>query len=1405
MKGDAGSNTTGKKNSKKYLIFGIAAVAIIAIVSVVVAVTVKRKESYRTLEIIECVGESTVFRGKKEIAAYEDMKLRSGDTVTVGENSYVRMKFDDDKYVYLEGHALMKLTADGTKKDSRTIVDIELGTMITEVQNKLSDKSVYEINSPNTTMAIRGTITVSKVDYDVPEVTDNSGSEVQIKKQDVLQYLIKKNKLGKYTAKADESKPGTNAEEEILAAVMEKVEEVFKAGVQATVSSFVQEGKVELTTYEKKVKEDGTAVLAAVKVPVEEGNGINTKVEDILPPAVITEIKVDESGNLTINKTEEVQEFLQDVVESVIEVQQVETVEELKEVLQEKVVETFKAIEELNLSINLNQGSISEVIQETQPAWNAAITAMPNPTATEAPVITEELQPTEAPTATEAPEPTEAPVITEELQPTEAPTATEAPEPTEAPVITEEPQPTEAPTATEAPVPTEAPVITEEPQPTEAPTATEAPVPTEAPVITEEPQPTEAPTATPSPIPTQAPTATPSPVPTEAPTATPSPSPTEAPTATPSPIPTEAPTATPSPVPTEAPTATPSPVPTEAPTPGGSGAGGGSVSTPTEAPTPTLSPSPTVTPTPTETPEVNGSDENFEYTIVTDEKEMESVILNSYNNTGSVVVIPDRVIIESDEGSKEIPVVEVSKDIFASSENLSSIQVSNPINGLADAINAAAANNKLTELTVPVTVVGSLVGNTLANLEKLTITPVDGFTLNADTKVLFNIAYCGSLKEITLPVDMLAYVQLTGIGRTFALTVVPGCDGTVEMPVGMLVYNLSVNYLCMDGVSLPKDGYVFPLSLRTFVSKKVEEIPDNPMGEAEAMPSFVDTIILEDVKRIGSYAFANCIALTTIAVDELEEAAATAFYNSGAMPLVKNQLKYSENDTGITINAVSITDLISPSTKVLVPEKIDGKTVTAIGANAFNGCAMSYVTLPESIETIPAYAFAGSNVQVVTAYGVKTIEDYAFSGCVSFSRVDTKVLTSVGEAAFDGCENFVGYPAVPSWLDLTPGADGITVNGLSGNYPGYARLMIPAHINGQPVVRIADSAFEGNTTLQMLFVGGNTTIGKAAFKNCPMLFWVSLFESTQIEKEAFYDCDMLMVIYANRATDIGESAFEQCSNLRSVGVQFVEHIGAKAFAECSNLYQLTTEDNKLLTIGDKAFYNCSTLQVALPDTVTSIGSQALVGTLNTKLFVPKQAEVSADVIEDDVNIYTVEGAKITTNSAFPECIILKEPGHIRVSTGELLTYEASGETVPEMIDESGLTYNEINLKLFNSRNSYHYMIVETALSDAEDGFLQEADLAELPAGKWTNWMYETIEYELYDDKLTTVYLKVVDTYTGETVYYHSDMMTSAVLKPIEYTDGAYEYLLYQDAEQGYYAVVTKCLNGGDIPEYVNYG
>ena len=110
-----------ENRKKKVRLFGgiVAGLIVIAIAVLVVIKISNGKQSYRSIEVLETMGESIVYRADKEIAAYEAMKLRSGDTITVNENGFLRMKLDKDKYVYLEGAALIHLIAEGDEKDSK--------------------------------------------------------------------------------------------------------------------------------------------------------------------------------------------------------------------------------------------------------------------------------------------------------------------------------------------------------------------------------------------------------------------------------------------------------------------------------------------------------------------------------------------------------------------------------------------------------------------------------------------------------------------------------------------------------------------------------------------------------------------------------------------------------------------------------------------------------------------------------------------------------------------------------------------------------------------------------------------------------------------------------------------------------------------------------------------------------------------------------------------------------------------------------------------------------------------------------------------------------------------------------------------------------------------------------------
>lgn len=150
---------------KKGWIIALAVVAV-AVIAVIAFFLLKKKDTYRVIKVYEMSGMSKVKRGDvDDLEAYANMLLQSGDTVNV-ETGTLTLKLDEDKYVYAEENTEFSIVAAGNSRDSRTAIELTRGAIVNEIQNKLSEDSSYEVNTPNATMSVRGTVFRVEVTYD---------------------------------------------------------------------------------------------------------------------------------------------------------------------------------------------------------------------------------------------------------------------------------------------------------------------------------------------------------------------------------------------------------------------------------------------------------------------------------------------------------------------------------------------------------------------------------------------------------------------------------------------------------------------------------------------------------------------------------------------------------------------------------------------------------------------------------------------------------------------------------------------------------------------------------------------------------------------------------------------------------------------------------------------------------------------------------------------------------------------------------------------------------------------------------------------------------------------------------------------------------------------------------------
>ncbi|MBE5933753.1 MAG: hypothetical protein E7263_10090 [Lachnospiraceae bacterium] len=143
--------------NKKLIILIVSILLVICIAVVAVVMITKKDDSYRIIKVYEFDGDGLVSRESLgDIEPYNNMVLESGDNIKLN-TGLMTLKLDDDKYVYVEENTEFSLEATGTSADSKTTINLKSGAITNEIQNKLSGESSYEINTPNSTMAVRGT------------------------------------------------------------------------------------------------------------------------------------------------------------------------------------------------------------------------------------------------------------------------------------------------------------------------------------------------------------------------------------------------------------------------------------------------------------------------------------------------------------------------------------------------------------------------------------------------------------------------------------------------------------------------------------------------------------------------------------------------------------------------------------------------------------------------------------------------------------------------------------------------------------------------------------------------------------------------------------------------------------------------------------------------------------------------------------------------------------------------------------------------------------------------------------------------------------------------------------------------------------------------------------------------
>ena len=355
---------------------------------------------------------------------------------------------------------------------------------------------------------------------------------------------------------------------------------------------------------------------------------------------------------------------------------------------------------------------------------------------------------------------------------------------------------------------------------------------------------------------------------------------------------------------------------------------------------------------------------------------------------------------------------------------------------------------------------------------------------------------CPSLTSVTIPNSVTSMGE-QAFGECVSLL-------GITIPNGMTSIDENTFYNCTSLTSVT-------------IPNRVTSIGNHAFKECASLASIT---IPGSITEIGYEAFMGCTSLKSVTIPaSVLSIDSEAFgyidrdekiddfkidyvkYTEGHRYAVRNgfteevYFATSELDDG-SLRITGYIDNLS-SVSLIIPSEINGKQVTGIGGQAFEGCTgLANITIPDS----------------VTEIGLE-----AFSGCTSLTNITIPdSVTEIGSSAFSGCSSLTA-------IDVEVGNNNYTsVNGVLFNKGKTELICYPA----------------GKTDKSYNIPNSVTSIGYSAFIDCTSITSITIPDSvTSIDSSAFSGCSSLKSItIPNSVTSIGYYAFYGCTSLTSVTI-----------------------------------------------------------------------------------------------------------------------------------------------------------------------------------------------------------------------------------------------------------------------------
>ena len=363
--------------------------------------------------------------------------------------------------------------------------------------------------------------------------------------------------------------------------------------------------------------------------------------------------------------------------------------------------------------------------------------------------------------------------------------------------------------------------------------------------------------------------------------------------------------------------------------------------------------------------EIISADELKNYTVYTNPTNfataglsIQNDTITGYNGTEKEVSIPSYY--------RGKPVLKIGKDAFNSNANIRKVVIPYGITVIGD---SAFYCSGLTSLDIPDSV------HTIEYAAFMGCFGIDVLCIPNSVKTVEDAAFKGlGIESLTIPNGW----------ETIGINIFSYCNKLTSVTIPDSVTKIEDAFYCCDNIKTVY--FTGDITAWCGIDGLENVMSDTTSLYINGIQPSGELVISESVKAIPSYAFVNCVGLTSVTIpDSVTSIGDNAFRNCSGL----TSITIPDSVTSIGNYAFQV---CSGLTSITIPD-----SVKDIGTGVFKDCTgLASVIIGNSVTSISGETFANCTRLTSVTFGnsVTSIDSYAFSGCTGLTNINFKGTTA---------------------------------------------------------------------------------------------------------------------------------------------------------------------------------------------------------------------------------------------------------------------------------------------------------------------------------------------------------------------------------------------------------------------------